>query len=54
MKKLISLILIGIMILFVLMHVPSKLDKTKVAIRGEKEYASIPPVPAPKQKPPQE
>ena len=54
MKKLISLILLGVIILLVLMHMPSNLTKTNVTLTGDKEFASIPPVPAPKKQPPRE
>jgi hypothetical protein len=42
------------MILVYLLNLPSNVIKTTKVYTDNKEFASIPPVPAPKQKPPKE
>jgi len=54
MKKLLSLILMAGVILILLLNMPSNLLKTDIKLTADKEFASIPPVPAPRKKPPQE
>jgi len=54
MKKLISIILMAGMILILLLNLPSNIVKTDIKLTADKEFASIPPVPAPRKKPPQE